>query len=720
MKFHHIENVGINCLCAIVYNKVKNSVDSEYLIKINYAELYNEELKDLLSPTSNKALKIIEDPHVGPMIQGITEPFFTSAGDVRVLLEEGEQRRHFGETNMNAHSSRSHVIVRLHIESRRVAVRSANPLRTSWGKDRPNCVSTLNLVDLAGSERANKAGTSGETLKEGSFINRSLLTLGTVIANLSEGKLQHIPYRNSKLTRLLATALGGNAKTCMITCISPASGNLAESLNTLRFATRAKRIVNHVQKNEILDMKTLTGKLTLQAAELEHLRQQLELSRQLGFNPDDEDMGESLREKALNSTKKWHSMKFMLSHGAKIISGLRATGMSHLAKTVLHNMRQSLSGKKDIRLAIEDLSTVISTYLSKDRDLLEKVHDVEIQNESNIVPATEEVNFSENEGDLEEMNHDGDIFYLLERGGEDIREQMECASFETENLRGVALAHIGLLQRQLREAHDLERQLRKTIEEHLSSILDHRETIKDMKANELALHRQVDDLKAQRAQDTVTFTEQVKQMNMKLSSLETKTTDKDSTLAEKSKLILEKEVENETLRSQIETLQNDLMAALASKKSVEDELVRSRNEDRAKLEKLRNNMHDILVNQGDTGKKIEMLTKENAELQLKIEVAEDELDASLKMNDQMHLEIVQLRGTISTLRDGEKVHIEKMTAVQNQVRSLFHLRAIVEGSKPWQLAHVCLMLHSRCFCRTTISYERYMMCAWKSHNSLRP
>ena len=232
-----------------------NSTDAEFLVKLTYAELYNEELKDLLTTAPSSAteggLKIIEDPMLGPSIQNVTEAVFINTSQVKALLVEGENRRHFGVTNMNAHSSRSHVLVRLSIESRKVASKSTNsPLRISWNNDKPTYMSTLNLVDLAGSERASKSGTTGQSLKEGSFINKSLLTLGTVIANLSEGKQGiHIPYRNSKLTRLLSTALGGNAKTCMITCISPASGNTAESLSTLRFASRAKRVVNMVQQN---------------------------------------------------------------------------------------------------------------------------------------------------------------------------------------------------------------------------------------------------------------------------------------------------------------------------------------------------------------------------------------------------------------------------------------------------------------------------------------
>jgi hypothetical protein len=218
--------------------KIRKSEDTEYVVKLTYTELYNEELKDLLSEKSNENLKIIDDPALGPLIQGVTEMPYMTAKQAKKDLADGENRRHFGVTNMNAHSSRSHVLVKLNIESRKVATKPKNPLRLNWGKDKPTCISSLNLVDLAGSERSNKSGTTGQALKEGSFINKSLLTLGTVISSLSEGKNEHIPYRNSKLTRLLSSALGGNAKTIMITCISPASGNIVESQSTLRFASR--------------------------------------------------------------------------------------------------------------------------------------------------------------------------------------------------------------------------------------------------------------------------------------------------------------------------------------------------------------------------------------------------------------------------------------------------------------------------------------------------
>ena len=263
-----------------VYCGVHAAEEQEFVIRMLFVELYNEELRDLLHDTTESEplkLGIVDDPVLGPLIHNITEKSFTSVADMRRHLDEGDKRRQFGFTDMNAHSSRSHVMVRLNIESRKVASKSKTPFRDNWGRDKPNCYSTLNLVDLAGSERANKSGTSGQALKEGSFINKSLLTLGTVISNLSEGKsMKHIPYRNSKLTRLLSSALGGNAMTCMITCISPASGNIQESHSTLRFASRAKRIVNNASKNELDDANSLKLKLGKQNDEIAELRAKLE------------------------------------------------------------------------------------------------------------------------------------------------------------------------------------------------------------------------------------------------------------------------------------------------------------------------------------------------------------------------------------------------------------------------------------------------------------
>lgn len=173
-------------------------------------------------------------------------------------MNSGEYMRHVGRTEMNDHSSRSHTIFRIVIESR---------LRS--GEDQGVRVATLNLVDLAGSERASHTKATGERLAEGSHINKSLLTLGIVINRLCNPVPgQHIPYRDSKLTHILQNALGGNARTAVICTVTPASVHLAETMSTLQFANSAKNIQNSFSMNEVVDDQTMIKRLTRQVHDL--------------------------------------------------------------------------------------------------------------------------------------------------------------------------------------------------------------------------------------------------------------------------------------------------------------------------------------------------------------------------------------------------------------------------------------------------------------------
>jgi centromeric protein E len=176
----------------------------------------------------------------------LTENVVQSQADVSQLMLLGEKNRHVGETNANEKSSRSHTIFRLIVESR---------LKKSSDSLDSVRVSTLNLVDLAGSERVGHTGAEGIRLKEGGHINKSLLALGTVIAKLSEGgSAAHIPYRDSKLTRILQPALGGNAKTAIICTITPTVKFIEESFSTLKFASRAKKMKNKPEMNEVIQI----------------------------------------------------------------------------------------------------------------------------------------------------------------------------------------------------------------------------------------------------------------------------------------------------------------------------------------------------------------------------------------------------------------------------------------------------------------------------------
>nr|XP_017229976.1 PREDICTED: kinesin-like protein KIN-7D, mitochondrial isoform X2 [Daucus carota subsp. sativus] len=218
----------------------------EFLLRVSYLEIYNEVINDLLDPTGQN-LRVREDAQ-GTYVEGIKEEVVLSPGHALSFLAAGEEHRHVGSNNFNLFSSRSHTIFTLMIES------------SAHGDEYDGVIfSQLNLIDLAGSE-SSKTETTGLRRKEGSYINKSLLTLGTVIGKLSEGKASHVPYRDSKLTRLLQSSLGGHGHVSLICTITPASSNSEETHNTLKFASRAKRVEINASRNKIIDEKSLIKK----------------------------------------------------------------------------------------------------------------------------------------------------------------------------------------------------------------------------------------------------------------------------------------------------------------------------------------------------------------------------------------------------------------------------------------------------------------------------
>ncbi|XP_057427737.1 kinesin-like protein KIN-7O isoform X2 [Lotus japonicus] len=252
-----------------LFQIIQQDVDREFLLRMSYMEIYNEEINDLLAPEHRK-LQIHENLERGIYVAGLREEIVASHEQVLDLMEFGESHRHIGETNMNLYSSRSHTIFRMIIESRDRSEDDSNGSTCDAVR-----VSVLNLVDLAGSERAAKTGAEGVRLKEGSHINKSLMTLGTVIKKLSEGAESqggHVPYRDSKLTRILQPALGGNANTAIICNITLAQIHTDETKSSLQFASRALRVTNCATVNEILTDAAL---LKRQKREIEELRAKL-------------------------------------------------------------------------------------------------------------------------------------------------------------------------------------------------------------------------------------------------------------------------------------------------------------------------------------------------------------------------------------------------------------------------------------------------------------
>ncbi|CAK6970838.1 kinesin family member 4 [Scomber scombrus] len=239
-----------------IFEEKEKRADCKFGLAVSYLEIYNEDVLDLLCISKDKpAISIREDPKEGIKLVGLTEKKVFSAQEMVGCLELGNSARTVASTAMNAASSRSHAIFTITLEQRR------------GGDKVDSIVSKLHLVDLAGSERQKKTKAEGDRLKEGISINRGLLSLGNVISALGDESKKNtfVPYRDSKLTRLLQDSLGGNSHTLMIACISPADSNMEETINTLRYADRARKIKNKPIVN-----------LDPRAAEMSRLKQQVQ------------------------------------------------------------------------------------------------------------------------------------------------------------------------------------------------------------------------------------------------------------------------------------------------------------------------------------------------------------------------------------------------------------------------------------------------------------
>eukprot|EP00090_Calanus_glacialis_P003713 TRINITY_DN1273_c0_g1_i1.p1 TRINITY_DN1273_c0_g1~~TRINITY_DN1273_c0_g1_i1.p1 ORF type:complete len:968 (-),score=442.44 TRINITY_DN1273_c0_g1_i1:1092-3995(-) len=225
----------VNDIFNHIYSMEENL---EFHIKVSYFEIYLDKCRDLLDP-SKVNLAVHEDKDKVVYVKGATERFVSSPEEVFEVIEEGKSNRHVAVTNMNEHSSRSHSVFLINVKQENL-------------ENQKKLCGKLYLVDLAGSEKVGKTGVEGMGLEEAKNINKSLSALGNVIAALADGNKSHIPYRDSKLTRILQESLGGNAKTTIVICASPASFNEAETKSTLDFGRRAKTIKNVVGVNEEL------------------------------------------------------------------------------------------------------------------------------------------------------------------------------------------------------------------------------------------------------------------------------------------------------------------------------------------------------------------------------------------------------------------------------------------------------------------------------------
>ncbi|KAK8529973.1 hypothetical protein V6N12_060736 [Hibiscus sabdariffa] len=245
---------------ADIFDYINRHEERAFLLKFSAIEIYNEVIRDILN-SDNTQLRLRDDPERGTIVENVTEESLKDLNHLKELLAICEAQRRIGETSMNERSSRSHQIIRLTIES---------SAREFLGKENSTTLAaSVNFIDLAGSERASQALSTGTRLKEGCHINRSLLTLSTVVRKLSKGRQGHINYRDSKLTRILQPCLGGNARTAIICTLSPARSHVEQTRNTLLFACCAKEITTKAQVNVVMSDKALVKHLQRELARLE-------------------------------------------------------------------------------------------------------------------------------------------------------------------------------------------------------------------------------------------------------------------------------------------------------------------------------------------------------------------------------------------------------------------------------------------------------------------
>ncbi|XP_037939062.1 kinesin-like protein KIF3A [Teleopsis dalmanni] len=348
-----------NAFAHIFGHIAKARENQKFLVRVSYMEIYNEEVRDLLGKDVSKSLEVKERPDIGVFVKDLSGYVVHNADDLENIMRLGNKNRAVGATQMNEESSRSHAIFSITVESSELGEEGIQHVR--MGK--------LQLVDLAGSERQSKTQATGQRLKEATKINLSLSVLGNVISALVDGKSTHIPYRNSKLTRLLQDSLGGNSKTVMCATIGPADSNYSETISTLRYASRAKNIQNRMHINE----EPKDALLRHFQEEIERLRKQLEEStfddQSLEEDDDDEDEEEEAIEIEVEENRVVENGKKLKKKREKSDAEKEA-----LEKRVREHEKEIEHAKSEKSDLLNKLMSLEGKILVGGENLLEKAH----------------------------------------------------------------------------------------------------------------------------------------------------------------------------------------------------------------------------------------------------------------------------------------------------------------------------------------------------------
>ncbi|KAK1427153.1 hypothetical protein QVD17_15836 [Tagetes erecta] len=372
--------------------------NAEYSMKVTFLELYNEEITDLLAPEeapkfpedkSKKPIALMEDGKGGVLVRGLEEEIVSTADEIYRILEKGSAKMRTAETLMNKQSSRSHSIfsITIHIKE-----------RTPEGEEVIRC-GKLNLVDLAGSENISRSGAKEGRAREAGEINKSLLTLGRVINTLVE-RSGHIPYRDSKLTRLLRDSLGGKTKTCIIATISPSIHSLEETLSTLDYAHRAKNIKNKPEINQKLMKSAMMKDLY---SEIERLKQEVYAAREKNgiYIPKDRYLQEENEKKAMaekiermeldNESRGKQMMELQELYNSQQLITVNLSEKLEKIEIKLQETEHSLfdleEKHRQANVTIKEKEFLISNLLKSEKALLEQAFDLrgELENAASDV-----------------------------------------------------------------------------------------------------------------------------------------------------------------------------------------------------------------------------------------------------------------------------------------------------------------------------------------------
>ncbi|XP_067655399.1 kinesin-like protein KIF27 [Haliotis asinina] len=456
-----------------MFDIMKSNEGVEFSVTVSYIEIYKEELQDLLDVDKcSKDLHVREDDQGNTVIIGVKEVECETLDDVMSLLESGSAARHTGSTQMNEHSSRSHSIFTIVISQKwceddvLASRRSRHASDSSDILDDDTSMShtmagKFHFVDLAGSERAHRTGNVGDRFKESIHINTGLLSLGNVISALGDPKKKstHIPYRESKITRLLKDSLGGNAQTLMICCISPASANFDESLNALKYANRARNIRNKpIVNRDIQSIRFEEMQSEIKALREELVRQRTSVvsagrDQSMERMQQDADIIQELEEKVVRLQTECSHYRMVSEEAYKQLIDIKE--------------REILSKSQDIRLKdwldlMEEIKNRVPSTLSRESMENQTIRDLE----------------SELRKCRDDLRSDEDIFAEKTREVNHLAERIEELEKEVAESNAALKTSIETCQRQ--EQNMLEQQLKieelqRALKETLlgsSSILD--------------------------------------------------------------------------------------------------------------------------------------------------------------------------------------------------------------------------------------------------------